>query len=72
MWWFTTTEDQNHTFEGLARAFECFGGVPTVARTDRMGALGAGRGRGFKLHPAAVHFAAHYSTKITPCRASDA
>ena len=72
MWWFTTSEDQNHTFEGLARAFECFAGVPAAARTDRMGALGASQGRRFKLHAAAVHFAAHYGTKITPCRAGDA
>ena len=72
MWWFTVSEDQNHTFEGLARAFECFGGVPAAARTDRMGALGASQGRRFKLHGAAVHFAAHYGTKITPCRAGDA
>ena len=72
MWWFTTSEDQNHTFEGLARAFECFGGVPAAARTDRMGALGASQGRRFKLHGAAVRFAAHCGTKITPCRAGDA
>ena len=72
MWWFTTSEDQNHTFEGLALAFECFGGVPAAARTDRMGALGTSQGRRFKLHGAAVHFAAHYGTKITPCRAGDA
>ena len=72
MWWFTASEDQNHTFEGLARAFECFGGVPAVARTDRMGALGTSQGRRFKLHAPAVHFAAHYGTKITPCQAGDA
>ena len=72
MWWFTTSEDHNHTFEGLVRALECFGGVPAVARTDRMGALGTSQGRRFKLHAPAVHFAAHYSTKITPCLAGDA
>ena len=72
LWWFTTSEDQNHTFEGLARAFECFGGVPASARTDRMGALGTSQGRRFKLHGAAVHFAAHYGVRITPCRAGDA
>ena len=72
MWWFTTSEDQNHTFEGLARAFEFFGGVPASARTDRMGALGASQGLRFKLDAAAVRFAAHYGTKITPCRAGDA
>ena len=72
LWWFTDCEDQNHTFEGLVRAFECFGGVPAAARTDRMGALGTSQGRRFKLHAAAVQLAAHYGTKITPCRAGDA
>ena len=31
MWWFTTSEDREHTFEGIVRAFETFGGVPAVA-----------------------------------------
>lgn len=72
LWWFTTSEDQHHTFEGLARTFEAFGGVPALARTDRMGALGTSQGRRFSLHPAAVAFAAHYGVKITSCRAGDA
>ena len=46
MWWFTTSEDQQHTFEGLARFFEAVGGVPAAARTDRMGALGRRRAAG--------------------------
>ena len=72
MWWFTASEDQNHTFEGLVRALERFGGVPAVARTDRMGALGTSQGRRFKLHAPAVQLAAHYGTRITPCLAGDA
>lgn len=72
MWWFTTSEDRAHTFEGLARTFEAFGGVPAAARTDRMGALGTSQGRRFKLHPATVEFAAHYGVKITSCKARDA
>jgi transposase len=72
LWWFTTSEDQHHTFEGLARTFEALGGVPAVARTDRMGALGTSQGRRFSLHPAAVAFGAHYGVKITSCRAGDA
>jgi hypothetical protein len=72
MWWFTTSEDQHHTFEGLARTFEAFGGVPAAARTDRMGALGSSQGRRFKLHPATVAFAAHHGVKITSCQAGDA
>lgn len=72
MWWFTTSEDQHHTFEGIIRMFEAFGGICASARTDRMGALGTSQGRRFKLHPAAVEFAAHHGVKITSCRAGDA
>lgn len=72
LWWFTTSEDQEHTFEGIVRAFEAFGGVPAVVRTDRMGALGSSQGQRFTLHPAAVGFAAHHGVKITTCRARDA
>jgi len=72
MWWFTTSEDREHTFEGIARMFEAFGGVPAAARTDRMGALGTSQGRRFKLHAPTVGFAAHYAVKITPCQAGDA
>jgi hypothetical protein len=35
-WWFTTSEDREHTFEGLVRFFEAAGGVPRVGHTDRM------------------------------------
>ena len=72
MWWFTTSEDREHTFEGIVRAFETFGGVPAVARTDRMGALGTSQGRRFKLHAPTVEFAAHHGVKITSCQAGDA
>lgn len=72
LWWFTTSEDRHHTFEGLARFFETVGGATAASRTDRMGALGSSQGRRFALAPAAVAFAAHYGTRITPCRAGDA
>ncbi len=72
MWWFTTSEDREHTFEGVARMFEAFGGVPDAARTDRMGALGTSQGRRFKLHAPTVGFAAHYAVKVTSCQAGDA
>lgn len=72
LWWFTTSEDREHTFEGIVRAFEAFGGVPAAARTDRMGALGTSQGRRFKLHPPTVEFAAHHGVKITTCQARDA
>ena len=39
VWWFTTSVDREHTFEGVVRFFEAAGGVPQLCRTDRMGAL---------------------------------
>jgi len=72
VWWFTTSEDRHHTFEGLVRFFETIGGVPAACRTDRMGALGSSQGSRFRLHPPTVAFAAHHGMKITSCRARDA
>jgi hypothetical protein len=72
MWWFTTSEDREHTFEGMARFFDQIGGVPATCRTDRMGALGRSQGRRFELHPPTVGFAAHHGTKIASCQAGDA
>jgi transposase len=72
VWWFTTSEDRHHTFEGLVRFFEAVGGVPAGCRTDRMGALGSSQGSRFRLHPPSLAFAAHHGTKITTCRARDA
>ena len=71
-WWFTTSVDAEHTFEGLVRFFEAAGGVPKVSRTDRMGALGRSQGRRFRLHPAALDFARHHGTEIKACQAGDA
>jgi transposase len=72
MWWFTTSEDRQHTFEGMARFFDRVGGVPAVCRTDRMGALGRSQGQRFVLHAPSVGFAAHHATTITSCKARDA
>jgi transposase len=71
-WWFTDSEDREHTFEGLARSFEAFCGVPHVARTDRMGVLGASQGRRFKLHQPARAFFAHYAVQLKACKPADA
>ena len=72
VWWFCASEDRSCTFEGMVRFFEAVGGAPAVCRTDRMGALGSSQGSRFVLHPAAVGFAAHHSTRIAACRAGDA
>ena len=72
LWWFTTSVDREHTFEGVVRFFEAAGGVPQVCRTDRMGALGQSQGRRFKLHPPTLEFARHHGTEIKACQAGDA
>lgn len=72
LWWFTASQDQHHTFEGLVRFFELIGGVPRIARTDRMGALGRSQGRRFRLHAPAVAFAAAHGVEIRACQAADA
>lgn len=72
MWWFTFSEDREHTFEGMVRFFDQIGGVPGVCRTDRMAALGRSQGRRFELHPPTVGFAAHHGMKVASCQAGDA
>lgn len=71
-WWFTTSVDRQHTFEGVARFFDAAGGVPRIARTDRMGALGQSQGRRFQLGAEALEFARHHGVEITACQAGDA
>jgi len=71
-WWFTTSIDRQHTFEGLVRHFEALGGVPKAVRTDRMGALGTSQGRRFALHAPTLEFARHHSVDVVVCAAGDA
>lgn len=72
IWWFTTSQDRHHTFEGMVRFFDAVGGVPAACRTDRMGAIGRSQGSRFVLHSPSIEFAAHHGTKITSCKAGDA
>ncbi|MGH8936912.1 MAG: IS21 family transposase [Acidimicrobiia bacterium] len=71
-WWFTTSEDQAHTFEGIVLVLEDFGGVPRVGRTDRMGALGKSRGKRFVPYPATTSFCAHHGFELKACQTGDA
>lgn len=71
-WWFSTSVDREHTFEGVARFFDAAGGVPKLVRTDRMGALGQSQGRRFVLHPPTLEFARHYGVEVKACQAGDA
>ena len=72
IWWFTSSQDREHTFEGMVRFFEGAGGVPMSCRTDRMGALGRSQGRRFELFAPSIGFAAHHGTTIASCQARDA
>ena len=72
IWWFAPVIDREHTFEGLVRFFEHIGGVPPLARTDHMGALGKSQGRRFSLHPPALAFAQFHGVEIKACQAADA
>jgi transposase len=71
-WWFTTSIDACHTFEGLVRFFESAGGTTKVIRTDRMGALGRSQGKRFKLHPPAIDFCRHHGLEFAACKSADA
>jgi transposase len=72
IWWFAPVIDREHTFEGLVRFFEFIGGVPKVARTDRMGALGKSQGRRFSLHAPAAAFGQFHGVEIKACLPADA
>ncbi len=71
-WWFASSIDQPHTFEGLVRFFEAVEVVPAVGRTDRMGCLGRSRGKAFIWHPPALEFARHHGFALKACGAGDA
>lgn len=72
LWWFTTSVDRHHTFEGICRFFDAAGGVVKIARTDRMGALGQSQGRRFQLGSEPLEFARHHGVEIKACQAGDA
>lgn len=71
-WWFASSIDQAHTFEGLVRFFETVGGLPAVGRHDRMGQLGQSKGPRFALHRAAATFARHHDLAFKACDTGDA
>jgi transposase len=71
-WWFSSSIERSHTFEGLVRFFEAVDGVAAVGRTDRMGCLGRSRGKAFIWHPPALEFARHYGFALKACDTADA
>jgi hypothetical protein len=68
--WCTETEDAEHTYEGLVRAFEWFGGAPSVVLVDnqKCAVLAHPRGGVVRFHPRFVDLAGHYGFVPRACR----
>ncbi len=68
--WCTDREDAEHTYEGLIRSFEWFGGVPAEVLVDNQKAavLAHPRGGPARFHPRFVDLAGHYGFVPRACR----
>lgn len=68
--WCTDGEDAAHTYEGLIRSFEWFGGVPEEVLVDNQKAavLEHPRGGSARFHPRFVDLAGHYGFLPRACR----
>jgi transposase len=68
--WATDTEDAEHTYEGLVRAFEWFGGAPGEVLVDnqKCAVLQHSRGGEVRFHPRFVDLAGHYGFAPRACR----
>jgi hypothetical protein len=68
--WCTDREDAEHTYEGLIRSFEWFGGVPEEVLVDNQKAavLAHPRGGPVQFHPRFVDLAGHYGFVPRACR----
>lgn len=68
--WCTDREDAAHTYDGLIRSFEWFGGVPAEVLVDNQKAavLAHPRGGPVQFHPRLVDLAGHYGFVPRACR----
>jgi transposase len=68
--WATDSEDAEHTYEALVRAFEWFGGVPTEVLVDNQKAavIAHRRGGDVQFHPRFIDLAGHYGFRPRACR----
>lgn len=68
--WCTDGEDAEHTYEGLIRSFEWFGGVPSEVLVDnqKTAVLDHPRGGPVQFHPRFVDLAGHYGFVPRACR----
>jgi transposase len=68
--WGTDSEDAEHTYEALVRAFEWFGGVPAEVLVDnqKCAVIAHRRGGDVHYHPRFVDLAGHYGFRPRACR----
>jgi transposase len=68
--WCTDVEDAEHTYEGLVRAFEWFGGAPGEVLVDnqKCAVIAHRRGHAVEFHPRFVDLAGHYGVVPRACR----
>lgn len=68
--WATDSQDAEHTYEGLVRAFEYFGGVPREVLVDnqKCAVLAHRSGGEVRYHPRFVDLAGHYGFAPRACR----
>ena len=68
--WATDSEDAEHTYEALVRAFEWFGGVPAEVLVDnqKCAVIAHRRGEAVQFHPRFVDLAGHYGFRPRACR----
>jgi transposase len=68
--WNTDGQDAEHTYEGLIRSFEYFGGVPAEVLVDNQKAAVIRHriGAAVEFHPGFLDLAAHYGFRPRACR----
>ena len=68
--WATDSEDAEHTYEALVRAFEWFGGSPAEVLVDnqKCAVIAHRRGGAVQFHPRFVDLAGHYGFRPRACR----
>lgn len=67
--WSTTSDDAEHTYEGLIRSFEYFGGVPAEVLVDNQkAAVLLHQGDGLLFNPRFLDLGTHYGFRARACR----
>jgi transposase len=68
--WATESEDAEHTYEGIVRAFEYFGGVPAEVLVDNQKATVIRHriGEAVQFHEGLLDLAGHYGFRPRACR----